>query len=306
VNDISPISNRDLTKAIREAAMLADVSLSMWEASQNDPDLMDEVKRTHGARGDVGKVIKYLMTGADSQLKRTRNAFKAVQARHKELTLPWVSNRRAARVEGPRLLPHLLVHKYEAELGERRREAYAELDEFVASYPDLIIQAKSNLGTMVTDRSYPSPEEVKAKFNVHFDFWPVPDSEQFGAMDDHMLERFSKHLKGRQDTQAQIAQEEMWRRVKAPVEHLIERLTTDEEGESKMFKAASIEAVRDLITMLPGWNVTGNPVADEIARDIDVLLTGLDAETLRKNDGLRKETASESQKIIDKLAKWGL
>src|SRR5215467_1464582 len=195
MNDISPLSivaPSDITQAVREAAMLADVSLSMWEANKNDRNLMEDVKRQHKARGDVGKVIKYLLSGADGPLKATQNAFKAVPRRHRELTLPWVSNPNATRVEGPRLLPHLLWQRYNDELSALRNDAFAQLDEFVAEYPDLVIKAKSNLGTMVDDTSYPTPEEMRAKWDVYFDFFPLPKGDDFGGLPDITLERLNK------------------------------------------------------------------------------------------------------------------
>jgi len=308
MNAISPIVvNDDITNAVREAAMLVDVSLSMWEAAQNDRTLMEGVKKAHGARGDVGKVIKYLMSGADSSLKQVRNSFKAVREHHKSLTLPWITDPHATRVEGPRLLPHLLNARYMTEIAAKQREAFADRDEFIHQYPSLVEQAKANLGTMVTDASYPSAEEVKKLFRISVDFQPVPVGSQFAGLDEHMLERLSKSLAKKHIHAAQAAEAEMWQRVRARVEHMIERLTLDDgETEAKTFKAATIENVRDLITLLPGWNVTGNEHAAEIAHDLEHMLDGLDATDLRKNKKLRDDTAKESRRVIDKLAQYGL
>ena len=299
------VAPADITQALREAAMLADVRLSMWEANQNDKSLMGEVKKAHGAHGDVGKVIKFLLAGADSPLKKVRNKFKAVREHHKALTLPYVDDPHATRSEGPRLLPHLLNQRYMNEVAAKRKEAMAERDEFVFQYPDLVKQAKANLGTMVTDASYPSQEEVAKLFRITVDFMPIPEGSRFSGLDDHMLERLSKMLQRRQSHAAASAETEMWRRVRERVAHMVERLSVDDDVE-KTFKAATVENVRELLTLLPGWNVTGNPLAAEIADDLDQILTGVDAKDLRTDKALREATAQDTRKVLDKLAGYGL
>ena len=309
MNDISPINigvnTRDLTQAVRESAMLADVSLSMWEASQNDKALMEGVKRQHGAHGDVGKVIKYLMAGADSRLKSTRNAFKAVREHHRKLTLQWISDPHSIRADGPRLLPHLLNPRYMTEVSQKKREAEAERDEFVHEYPDLIIQAKANLGSMVSDSDYPTADQIKHMFRCHFDFEPLPVTTEFRGLPEHTIERLSAGLLRKQQRQIQQAEAEMWSRVKAHVSHMVERLSV-EEDESKIFKAATVENVREMLTLLPGWNVTGNPQVQEITQQLEAILDGVDADSLRRNKKLRAATAKETKQVIDKLTRWGL
>jgi hypothetical protein len=319
MNDITPIGvvileNSDITQAVREAAMLAYVSIGAWSATEKDDALIEEVKSRHGATGEVGTVIKYLLSGADSKLKEVRAAFHAVRNHHYKLTLPWVNDPHAPTNKGPRLLPHLIYPRYMVEISEKRRAALAALEEFLVVYPDLVIQAKANLSSMVGQSSYPTPEQLRKLFRLHVDFSPIPAGQHFTGLNEHMRERLTENLRKKQERQIMEASSMMWARARERIERLADRMEISEGAEAnaehrelrKRFKEATIENVRDLLTLLPGWNIAGNPMVDEITQDIEQMLHGLDAGQLRRDDELRKEVGDEAKKIVDKMARWGL
>jgi hypothetical protein len=301
MNDVA-VSASDFTQALQESATLAHVQVSMWEGMRTDRRLLEKLKQDTGAVGEVGKVIKNLLTGADGLLKDTRSAYKAVQTRHYALTLAWVNDPNADRKRGPRLLPHALFDTYLQELGALKRSAIETLeDRFLPAYPDLVKQAKLNLAGMA-DQTYPSVDEIRSKFRIHLDFEPIPETSGYRGLPAVAIERLAKNLAARQQRQIADATQEMWAKGKERIEHLVERLSDPEN----MFKEASLRDVRELITLLPGWNVMGNPIVAEIAEDIKRMMSGVEAEDLRKNEKLRSSTADEAQRIADKMKKWGM
>lgn len=307
MNDVAlDIGVADMTQAVREAAMLASVSISVWEGQRTDDTLLHEVKTRHGATGNVGRVVKNMLAGADAPLKAVHSAFYAVRSKHYEMTLPWVSDPHASRQRGPRLLPHLLFNRYSMEMSALRRGAIAKLEEFLVEYePVLIPKARANLAGMA-DAVYPTTEQVKGLFRVHFDFEPIPAGAAFKGLDDHMLERLARGLHNKQQRQVNDAVAAMWAETRTRVEHLVSRLGLDDKGEPLTFKEATVDNVRELLTLLPGWNFTGNPLVEDVVRDINKMLDGVDAKALRKNMAVRSDTASKAKAIADKMAKWGL
>lgn len=297
------IDQEDILKAVRESAMLADVSISVWGGTRTDNNLLNEMKARHGAVGDVGRVIKNLMSGADLPLKTTRSAYMAVRTKHYSLTLPWVSDPTAIRQEGPRLLPHMINDRYMTEMSMLRRAAIAARDEFLDAYPGLVKEAKSNLGTMADDKQYPSVDELRGSFRVHFDFEPLPEGASFRGLSPHTIERLTKGLLSKQQRQLQEAQRMIWERAKKPIEHLVERLTNVEEN--SRFKDATIENVRELMTLLPGWNVTKDARVQEITRDIESMLANVTPSEIRKNKNIRGDVVKEAKNVVNKLSSWG-
>lgn len=306
------ITATDMMEAVRQTAMLADVSVSVWQGTRTDRELMEEVKTQNNARGDVGRVIKNLLAGADGPLKAVQSAHHAVRVKHHELTLQWVGDPHAQRASGPRLLPNALFNTYMTEMSALKREAENKLNEFCDQYDDLVVRARSNLGKMADDSvKYPTADQIRSLFRVSFDFEPIPESTRFHGLSPEVLETLTKRLQRKQARQLTDAQAAMWAEARKRVEHLVDRLGTtgsDPDGlvGAPRFKAATIEGVRALVTLLPGWNITGDAQALEIAADIEKLLDGVDAGELRKNTHARKRIAKEAASLANKMKSWGV
>lgn len=291
----------DIGEAVRSTAILADVTISMWGAERSDAKVMEEVKTNAGATGNVGRVMKNMLAGADGMLKDTKSAFAAVRAAHYAMTLPWVSDPHAERQRGPRLLPNLLWDKYTTTIAGKRTSAYAIRDKFISEYPDLVRQAKINLGTLA-DAQYPDAEEVRAQFKITFDFEPIPAGVAFKGLPDRVIGKLAENLQKKQERMIASAQDAMWLEVGERIKHMAARLS---DPDAK-FKSTTVEAVRDLITLLPGWNLGISPQALEITQDIEELLHGVGADDLRADARVRATVAQQAQTVIDKLTQWGL
>lgn len=306
MNAITPVTaaaltDQDLSEAVRATAMLADITMSMWGAERADAAIMDKVKADAGAVGNVGRAIKNLLAGVDGPLKDTRSAFNAVRAQHYALTLPWVSNPHAERQRGPRLLPNVLFERYLGEMSNRRRDAMAALDKFITEYPDLVVKAKANLGTLA-DINYPSPDEVRSCFKVSFDFEPIPAGTEFRGLSPNMLGKLAQNLAARQQRMVESATHAMWEQVRERVGHIVERLGDPEAR----FKSSTVDNVRELLVLLPGWDITSDPRAAEVVKDISRMLSGVETKQLRDNAAVRKDVADQARAVADKLNAWGL
>jgi len=296
------LTETDLGKALQEAALLVHVKISVWDSVKTDRKIMEDVKNIHNAKGDVGYMRKNMLAGVDGPLKAVRSAYAAVRIRHYDLSLPWISDTASDRKTGPRLLPHPLLGRYLTELGELERVAVDALETFIPLYPQMIVDAQPNLGGMFEKADYPSADEIRSKFRIYKDFEPIPDGTCFRGLPKGMLDRLSTHLQVRQQTQLQQAQQAMWTEAKDRIAHLVDRLA---DTDTK-FKEASIRAVRELVGLLPGWNIGKDSRVDEIASDIEDMLAGVEAVDLRNDKTVRASVVEEAKNISNKLAAWGI
>lgn len=301
MDGLNTITNNDLLQAVRESAMLAEVTIGVWSAVKNDKNITDKIRKDAGAVGQVGRFTKNLLAGADSQYKNVVSAYQAVRQLHYQLTLPWVSDPHATRQAGPRLLPHLLFQKYLSEVGALRQKAKNELDSFLVVYPTLVIEARANLGSLA-DVTYPDEQEVRSKFRIHFDFQPIPEGGGFKGLDSFTLERLSQGLEARQKQMIITAQKSMWDEVKSRVGHIVKRLSDPENK----FKEATLTNTRKLLELLPGWNLAQAPEVDVIIADIKNMLDGVDGKLIRKNPDVRRDVTARARTILDKMGAFGL
>lgn len=297
------IQERDLADAVRSMGLLADLTINMWSGERTDSTIGARVKADAGAVGNTGRYIKNLMAGCDDKLKEVRSAYASARTTHYKLTLPWIANpQEGTRMQGPRLLPNLLFDRYITELATLRNTATAKLNEFVAEYPDLIKRAMANLAGLAQPSDYPTQEQISTSFKFQFDFTPIPPTSAFPNLPPASLQALSRALQKRQQSSALQAQAAMWERVREHVSHLADRLKDPEAT----FKEASITNVQELITLLPGYNVTGDDRVSEITMDIDNMLRGITARDIRKDNNLRKAVANDAIAITDKLSTWGV
>jgi hypothetical protein len=302
VENTTTVSRTDLAEAVRATALLADLTISMWSVEKTDRTIGDKLKEDAGAIGNTGRYVKNLLAGCDTTLKGVKAAYAQARNTHYTLTLPWVSNPHAERQTGSRLLPNLLFERYLTEMSTLRRAAEAKLAAFCEEYPDLVTQAMANLAGLAQPTDYPSVDQVQASFKLSFDFTPIPAGSAFQGLRDDVLTSLSKALQRKQEKAVQASQAAMWERVREATGHLIERLS----DQDKMFKASTVESVRELITLLPGFNCAGDPRVHDVVADIQSMLDGVDAEALRKDAGTRSETARRAQALTDKLNAMGV
>jgi hypothetical protein len=298
----TPTLVQDMTEAVRATATLVDLSLSLWSGERTDRIVGARIKEDAGAVGNTGRYLKNLLAGCDNKLKEVRAAYALARAAHYNLTLPWVSDPTAQRAVGPRLLPNALFVPYLTEMGKLQRQAVSQRDEFLEVYPTLAQQAQANLGDMANVDEYPSVSEIREAFKLKFDFSPIPAASAFRGLPEAMLGKLSANLERRQLAAVQGAQDAMWGRVKEGVAHLVDRLADPDTR----FKEASVEAVRELITLLPGFNCVDDPRISEVIAGITDMLDGITAKDIRNDARLRQDVVTKARAINDKLTSWNL
>lgn len=304
MNDmVTNIEQRDLAEAVRSMGLLADLTINMWSGERTDSAIGARVKADAGAVGNTGRYIKNLMAGCDDKLKDLLSAYSSARTAHYKLTLPWIANpQEGTRMQGPRLLPNLLFDRYITELSTLRNTAQAKLSDFVSEYPSLIQRAMANLAGMAKPEDYPSQDQISNAFKFQFDFAPIPSSSSFPNLHPNALRALSTALHKRQQNSALQAQAAMWERVREHVKHLADRL----KDPDATFKEASVENVRELLTLLPGYNVTGDERVQDVQSDIENMLKGITSKDIRKDNNLRAAVANDAKAITEKLTSWGV
>jgi hypothetical protein len=124
----------------------------------------------------------------------------------------------------------------------------------------------------------------------------------FRGLPEAFIDKLAKGLRMRQQASALVAQTAMWERVREALEPLIDRLSDPETR----FKETTIEHVRDLITLLPGFNCAGDPRMAGVIEDIKAMIEGVDAKAVRNDTRVRADVVSKARAVTDKLARWGV
>lgn len=296
------VTSHDFNEALRDTAMLADVSIGKWSAEKADAKLMDQIKTDNGAHGKVGRAIKNLLAGNDTEYKNTCSAFDAVRTTHYQLTLPWSADPHTTRTSGPRLLSNVLFMRYLDAMSKRKAEAMKALDVFIADYPRAMQQALVNLGTMATVADYPDEVRIRAAFHASFTFVPLPAGSQFRGLPDHFIDKLAQTLEDRQRVVAAKAVTAVWVAAHDRVSRCA-RALSDPEGR---LHASTLEHIAELAGLIPAWNITNDERLTEVAEDCGDIAKAASLKELRNQPLVRKHVATLASELQIKMERWGV
>lgn len=272
--------------SLQSKAMLVALSVSCWTARKQDKSVSAEVEKSHNAR-DAGRYNKLLV---DKQHLDPLTSFAGqIRTYHYKMTLPWMDN-------GARLLPSILFMEYSAQMRKLKTEYENLVHIFINLYDTKLIQdARVRLGTMFNPDDYPPSNELASKFNVETDIMPVPSGSDFRVdVTDTERARIADDISRRVAERQAAATRDAWARVRDAVTLVNIRLNAPKA----IIRDSLIDNARDLARLLPGLNISADPLMDQVCQLItDELL--VDPARLRRSATLRKSTATTAAKILE-------
>jgi hypothetical protein len=258
---------------ITEKAMLAAVHISIWTAVKHDRKVSRDVADQHGAHQGAGRYNKQLLRGAD-KLDELRMLAGQIRQYFYKITLPWSD-------EGFRLLP-----------------ANFYFDLILRVYPQYIEQVKPELNGLFREEDYPVAEKLRTKFGLKVEILPIPTGADFRVqMSAEEQARVSREIDANVRDSLTRGTEDLWRRVRETVAHMVDRLN---EPESR-FHGSLVTNVLDIVEILPRLNVNGDADLNRFADQIKERLCNYSAQDLKKHDLLRVTTAADAANIVAQM-----
>jgi hypothetical protein len=147
---------------------------------------------------------------------------------------------------------------------------------------------------------YPAPTDVRRRFSFNVAILPFPDVADF---------RVTLAKEQLQDTKRQLeealenAMQEPIRRIVFVVERMTDRLNkykpaTDTDKAENTFRDSLVGNIRELVELLPAFNLTDDPKLTALTNRIIVDLCANDAGVLREDEKTRKSVAKAAEVIL--------
>jgi hypothetical protein len=282
-------------------AMLVSLSISQWSGRRLDREVTDEVNSSHNAANDAGRYNKLLLP--KEALKDIVSIVSETRTGFTERTLPWMDG-------GTRIMAADAYMAHSSWLNKQQAKFNAAVDDFLLSYPAHVNAARARLSGMFKDEDYPDVSELRAKFGIEIKILPVPTSEDFRVDISDAQAIFLRNEIERNVTEAtRLAVRDVYGRIAEATKRMAEKLKaykpatgTGNRAEG-VFRDSLVENIRDLIGLLPGLNITGDP---ELAKMADALkpLAVHDASTLREDAILRTSVAEEAAAIFANVSDY--
>lgn len=293
MNAISHIESIGDTLSTR--AMLLSPRISQWTARKLDRDVTDEVNQNHGAVSDASRLNKLIvpkeaLEPIQKVVSETRNGFI-------ERTLPWMN-------DGSRVMACEAYLSHVSWINRQKSKFDRAVSDFLAAYPGYVAAAAARLGSLYKASDYPDVSELRDRFQMETRVMPVPTSGDFRAnLSAGQVEQLRADIESDIQAATQTAVRDVYRRIHEVAQRMVDRLgaykpaTKPGEKAEGIFRDSLVSNVRDLIDVLPSLNILGDPQLAAMADKLRPLAEN-DAADLRDDEILRRNVASEAEKIL--------
>lgn len=288
---------------LASCAMLSTLKVCQWSARKTDKKVTREVNESHNAARDAGRYNKQLL--AKSALEKIQTIAGEARKSHYRMTQPWLD-------DGARILPAKLFIEYSNELRQARERFESAVAEFVANYPSFVEQARLDLNGMFDASDYPDAAKIAAAFDFGTRVYAMPDSSVSSdiriAIGDQQADDIRKATEAASAEALQGAMRDAWQRIAKVVGAMVERLNAYKPAAGKgertegNFHASLVTNIRDLVSVLPCFNLQQLPELDAITARMEQELCAHDADELKDSMQLREATARAAASIMDQVS----
>lgn len=278
--------------------MLVDLSISVFGGVKVDRKVTEDVAIAAGSdKSDSGKYGKFIIS--KHALASIQKVSSTARTLHADMTLPWDNG-------GARLLSVTGYFPYLEAIKTIRDMFYKEVDLFIKVYPNLIEQAKTRLNGMFRQEDYPPIDELRERFKLEVKITPMPNTQNWllDLAEEEMV-TIRKAAEEQIDANMKEAVADVFRRIGTVTEKMVSGLNRyevdPETGKTiSTFRDSLVENVREMVASLPMLNITGDETLSDLARTMNDKLCKMDADALRRDPDIRKQTAEAAQEIFDK------
>ena len=288
---------------IRNYATLCKLRVRKWIGRKRDKTAAKKVESDHGSVDGTYTAYKRLFAGTEDKLKAVNSVLDSARTRHYQMTLPWSTTGLddSGRRDGPRLLANTLFMEYITEMGQAKQLMQSKFEDLREAYPNLLTEARRNLGSAFTITDYPTPDELEQMFALDFEFNPVPDGMDFKGLPAQQAQKLADKLNDSRRACLENAMKDVWQRAHTVVAKMAERLA----DQKATFHDTLVTNVRETADLLTHLNATSDPKIETLRQRIEADLCRYEPEVLRSDVRKRALTAQLAKDILsdmDRLA----
>jgi hypothetical protein len=202
---------------------------------------------------------------------------------------------------GVHLVPYQALDTVEEMLLNAEAERPALVEAFLFVYPQLCRQISQRLRTLYNPSDYPPVDFVRSKFTFKWEYLSFGVPGELREVSPQIFAREREKI-AQKMAEASIEIQQVLRTTLAQmIEHLRERLTSDEEGKPKQLRESAILKLKEFLSSFDFRNVTDDRELTEQVNRARALLEGVDTEAIRNTDTLRERIRSGMTEISARL-----
>ena len=283
--------------SIQERAMLVQLTMGGFSGRRTARDIAREAAESHGA--DESALEASLRLIPASELKGIEQASRACREYFDKKTLPW-------QRRGASLLPCKLYFDFSSALGSLLQARQAEVDCFMIRYEHNAVAWVHRLNGLAQGHILPTADIVRDRFEATVQFWPFPSGGDFRVdLEEDELAKLRESADMAANLRVEEAVKDAVNRLRQVVQRYAQNLGRTETGRARRLTESMEIDLREIVDIIPAFNLNGNPELDAITEECSKLLNS-PIDTLREDEGERSRVQAEAERIYEKMKGiWG-
>jgi hypothetical protein len=281
---------------LSERAMLTHIRVSYWSGAKKNKKVTREVVTAKSAVSDVGHWIDKLIP--QSELKPVTELRTRIRYTWTNLTLPWMDG-------GVRILPSKMFMDYREKMNAVVRDYNKAVDAFLKRYPSIIEKRKKDFGDLWKDYEgyIPSVNELRDKFAVHQDIYPMPDASDFRVdIGTEESAEIREQVEASINAATQKAMSDLWNQL-ADLIGMVEKTLGNPKA---VFRDSLINNLSEFCKLIPKMDFVGDSNLNSIRTEVISKLANLKPIDLRESTSDRKKAVKAAKDILKKIDTKGI
>lgn len=194
-------------------------------------------------------------------------------------------------IKGLTLVPKEMLTRIDNGLEEIKEDFLAEVELFVLGYEDERKKAEKSLGELFNEADYPI--EIRQRFRFEWRFLTMDVPGKSGILSPEIYEREKEKFKAMMDETRELAIVALREEFSGLVDHMLERLTGEEDGKPKRFKASMLDKMQGFLSTFDDRNLFDDKALTDLVNTAKTIVTDVSADKLRENSKLRSRIGSK-------------
>ena len=278
-------------------SILVSVDVNVWSATKQDRVISDEVTTAKNADKSAGRYVKNLLADHPKH--------KAI-INYRQTIYNWLKRSTYRWNNAQDLLPAVDLPKFMGQFRNHEKAFNDLVDDFLASYEDIVSDMAFKQGDMFDRRDYPTADQVRNKFGIGLFTADVPMHDfRCSVAQDIADDLFNTYSKQTESILQSVVDEQSNRFIEV-MKSISYCCETEESDDGKVKKRriyeSTVEKAKDMCESFKGFNLTDSSALEEARASLEKTLSGVTAKDIRDSEAIR---ASVKNGVDDILSKFG-
>lgn len=200
------------------------------------------------------------------------------------------------------MIPLPLIEDVEDTLDALKTAFNQHVSQFIYAYENgLVEDARVRLGELFNEEDYPAASALRKGFGVETMYISLDVPGRLRTVSQAVFEKEREAAEKRWRNLEQEAQTVLLTEMQTLVDRMVDQLGHTEDGRKKSFRESNVEKLEAFLSSAPFRNVNNDEELDKLCGVAKDLLSGVDVESIRKDDQYRNAVQQSFQMLKDQL-----